>query len=157
MSQDLFQEFQEASEVQADQITLKQLDDLIAQLKQAREEYDEKKKLATEANNKCEALENTLMDILEKLGKTSYTAEGVAKVTRVSKLVFRVPANGEQKKDLFKYISSKYGEDALLGLSTINHQTLNSWANRELAEANVGQIPGLEAPTSVDYLQVRKA
>lgn len=156
MTQDLFQEFQEASEVQADQITLKQLDELVTQLKAAREEYDEKKKAATEANNKCEAIENTLMDILEKLGKSSYTAEGVAKITKVSKLVFRVPANAEQKKQLFQYIANKYGDEALVGLSTINHQTLNSWANKELAES-ASSIPGLEAPTSVDYLQVRKA
>jgi len=154
-NQEMFQEFEEASRVQADQLTLAQLDKLLAELKQVRDEYDEKKAAATEAYKKCEALENTVIDTLTALNRKSYEAEGVCKVTKVSKLVYRVPSNPEQKKKLFDYIKARYGDDTLLGMVGINHQTLNSWANKE--RDDVVFIPGLEDPTSVDSLQVRKA
>lgn len=154
-NQEMFQEFMEASQAPADQMTLQQLDQLVKELKEARADYDEKAKAKTEANAKCEALENKLMDILQELGRTSYDAEGVAKITRVSKLVYRVPGSLDAKRQLYNYIQSRYGVETLTSMLSINHNTLNSWANKE--REDVGIIPGLETPTSVDYLQMRKS
>ena len=157
MTEEMFEEFQEMSAQPVDTLTVVQLDQLVQRLQDLRRLYDEKKKAASEANAKVEEAENTIMGVLEKLGKNSYEAEGIGRVTKCMKLVYRVPKTNLEKIALFEYIKSKHGEDALTSMVSVNHNTLTSWANKEVESGGVAQIPGLEAPTHVEYLQLRSA
>jgi hypothetical protein len=154
--EDLFGEFEEASVVVASAVTLHQLDATIEILLALRAEHDTAKKATSEANARCEEQERVILGILSALGRTSYEAEGLARVTRCMQTTYKVPKEGGAKKELFDYIERKYGDEALLGMVGINHQTLNSWAKRELEDATVSKIPGLELPTSLEYIQVRR-
>lgn len=132
-------------------MTVQQLDKLVELLKQKRSEYEIAKKVAADCNAECEKIENTIKDTLDKLGKNSYEAEGIGRVSKVTRLVYKTPKTIAAKSSLFNYISSKYGSDALTGLVSINHQTLNSWAQKEALE--VKEIPGLDLPSSDEYLR----
>jgi len=151
----MFEEFENESAVEADSLTLTQLDEYIKKLIDLRTEYDEAKKKASEVNALVEEQEAFVLGILTKLNRNSYDAEGIAKVTKCMSVTYKVPKEPGSKKELFNYIKDKYGPDNLMAMVSINHQTLNSWAKQELQE--VSTIPGLELPTSMEYIQVRRS
>lgn len=153
--QDMFTEFESESAVEADEITLSQLDEYIKKLVSLRAEYDEAKKRSSEINTLVEEQESFVLGILNKLNRNSYDAEGVAKVTKCMATTYKVPKELSSKKELFDYIKGKHGPDTLMNMVSINHQTLNSWAKQELQ--TVSTIPGLELPTSMEYIQVRRS
>jgi len=145
----------DTAEVPMDQMTLEQMDQLIIQLKEARTEYDAKKKILTEAGNVLEEIEQKIVAALKANNRTGYGVDGIGKVSYYIKESFTTPKTNEAKAQLFDYIQGKYGEDVLTTMISINSQTLNSWANKE-SEAGVMQIPGLDAPTGKEILSFRK-
>lgn len=153
---DIFDEFEEASQEEVSDVTLKELDGHIKNLLELRDEYDVAKKKASEINSKVEEKENFVLDLLNKVGRSSYEAEGLAKVTKCIQTSYKVPKDIDKKQALFNYIKGKYGADALMGIVSINSQTLNSWAKTELADPEVKAIPGLDLPTSNEYIAVRR-
>jgi len=151
---ELYKQFEEESEVVPDQLTVAQLDEKIRDYRTAREEYEAAKKVASDLNAIAEAKEAEIMGILEKLGKKSYEAEGVGRVSKVMKTSYKIPTTGDAKAKLFSYIQDKYGKETLVKMLGIHHNTLNSWANQEILL--VPSIPGLEAPTSMEYIMFTK-
>jgi len=154
---DLFNEFEDASIVDASSVTLAELDNHIKELLELEKKYTEAKKVAYDINIEVEKKENFILGLLSAINRNSYEAEGLAKITKCVRTSYKVPKDTNNKKELFKYIEDKYGDETLMGLVTINSMTLNSWANREIAEDNVSFIPGLEAPTSNEYIQIRRS
>lgn len=153
---DMFSEFEETSQEPINDITLKELDNHIKELLEFRDEYAEAKKKASEINTKVEEKENFVLDLLTKVGRNSYDAEGLAKVTKCMQTSYKVPKDIDKKQMLFNYIKGKYGADTLMGLVSINSQTLNSWAKSELENPEVKVIPGLDLPTSSEYISIRR-
>ena len=135
--------------------TLEQMDDLIRELRSARDEYDAKKKEATEAHNKLEVIENKVINTLVANKKSKYELEGVASVSVSHRESYTTPKTVPAKQSLFEYITKKYGRDALMSMVSINSQTLNAWATKE-SESGVMSIPGLEAPTATEVLSLRR-
>ena len=156
MEDDLLLEFERESAPAESAVTLQELDKEIAKLVSLREAYEHAKKKASELNSECEHQENILVGLLEKAGRTSYEAEGIAKIIKCTQTAYKTPKTNDDKLSLFNYIKGKYGSDALISMTSINHQTLNGWAKRELEDPDVVKIPGLELPTITEYLQVRK-
>jgi hypothetical protein len=132
------------------------MDKLIQKLQAARGAYDEAKKVSTEKYHQLEEVEKEVINALKANGRTKFEAEGTALVYITTKEVYTTPKTGEQKASLFNYIENKYGADTLLAMQSINHNTLNSWANGETKEDPTLQIPGLDAPTSVETLNFRR-
>lgn len=135
--------------------TIDQMDSLIVKLKSARDSYDEAKKASAEKYHQLEEVEKEVMNTLKANGRTKFEAEGVASVSIQTKEVFTTPKTNEAKRLLFKYIQDKYGVDVCTSMLSINHNTLQGWANREIQEDASLRIPGLEDPTSVETLYFR--
>lgn len=136
--------------------TLEEMDALIVKLREARDEYDKRKKLATEAHDELEKIEALVINTLQANKRTNYKVAGVASVSLSHRESYTTPKTNEAKRALFQYIKDKYGNDTLSSMLSINSMTLNSWAKQE-SESGVMQIPGLEAPTATETLSVRKA
>ena len=136
-------------------VTLEQMDQLLVDLRQKRDRYDELKANATEAHGAYEAQMKLVIDTLNANKRNNYSVDGVGSVHIVHKEVYTTPKTNEQKTSLFNFIKEKYGPDVLMSMVSINSQTLNSWANKE-AEAGVMSIPGLEAPTMQENLSLRR-
>ncbi len=131
------------------------MDELVAKLQLARASYEEAKRLSAVEYHKLEEVEKECMNTLKANGRTKYEAEGVASISIQSKDVFTTPKTIEQKRTLFRYIQDKYGVETMTAMLSVNHQTLNGWANKEIEGDPALQIPGLDAPTSVETLYFR--
>jgi len=136
-------------------VSLEQMNELVIKLRAARDEYDEKKKIATEAYNALEEIEKLVINTLQAAKMNKYEVAGVALVSVLHKESYTTPKTNDDKNKLFTYIKEKYGPDALMSMVNINSQTLNAWAQRE-SDSGVMQIPGLAAPTATETLSLRR-
>lgn len=143
-------------EVQAQPENIQQMDGLIKKLSEARRVYEVAKKESAKVYHQLEETQKEVINALKVNGRTKFECEGVALVQIRSKDVFETPKSHEQKKGLFDYIFKKYGEETLTNMLSINHQTLNSWANSEIENDPGLTLPGLNQPTSVETLYFTK-
>lgn len=152
-------EMETGFELERRDVTTTELDLLVKELKQARDDYDLASTISSEKHAVVKELEMKLIDLLTAAGKSSYEVDNVARVTVVSKTQVTVPKTIEQKEQLFGWLKDRYGEEGALAYQTINYQSLNSLYNKELEMAVDGgyqlEIPGLELPQLVRTLQVR--
>lgn len=143
-------------DVPRQEITLEQLDALAAKIKLLRESYDDAKKQATACHDALEISQNEMISLLKAAGRKSYPAPGIGNVGYREKEQYTVPKDTDAKRELFKYISDKYGRDVLTSMVSINHQTINSWANKETETGEVQKIPGLDQPTMIETFYFTK-
>lgn len=136
-------------------VSVAHMDEMVRDLKKARVEYDEAKKLASEAYARLEKAETQVVNALKATGKSSYKVDDVGSVSWYVKESFTTPKTNEDKTKLFNYIKDKYGPDVLMSMVTIHSATLNSFANKE-TESGVMELPGLAAPTGTEILSFRK-
>lgn len=138
------------------QITISQMTEMVRAMLEARADYEKAKDAATKAHDWYELKRKDILNALTTQGLDKYEAPGLALVYKTVKEVYRTPKTNDDKQKLYDYIKSKYGEDALLTMTSINHQTLNSWANKETESGDVMQIPGLDSPTVEETINVRR-
>lgn len=136
-------------------VSLEQMDQLVTDYRKARDAYDAAKKVSSELSAKADVAEERLVAALKASRRSKYEVDGVGLVFIKEVEQYTTPKTVAQKNALFNYIKTKHGPDALMGMVSINSQTLNSWANRE-AEEGVMEIPGLEAPTIRESLNLRR-
>lgn len=140
---------------QSQSITLEQMDELVANLAAKRKAHAAAKAEATERYKELAEAENLLIGALKASGKKKYEMDGVGLVYISHKDTFPTPKTNEEKIALFNYIKQKYGPDVLMNMSGINHQTLNSWAKKEIEADPLVKIPGLGLPTTEEQLNFR--
>lgn len=138
-------------------MTIEEMDKLVQLLSQKRAEHAAAKEEAARIYHDMEDAEKAVLGALKALGKTKYEMEGIGRVNIITKEIYSTPKTNEQKIALFNYIKSKYGGETLMAMTGINHQTLNSWANKEIESDPTLQIPGLDAPTSNEEVRFTKA
>lgn len=140
---------------EAGETSLAEMDAMVTELRRRRTAYDEAKAVSTKLHDELEEQEKLVLDTLRANGREKYSVQGMGTVYIISKEVYRTPKTLDDKRKLFQYIQEKYGVEACTNMLSINSQTLNSWANKE-AEAGVMSIPGLEAPTMMESIGMRK-
>ena len=136
-------------------VTVETFETLCRELKEKRDLYEFKKREASEVNSEVEAIENKLAECLHESGKDSYKSE-FGTVGLSFRTSYRVP-QGEGREEFFNYLRSRGVFD---GIITVNSQTLNSWARKEIEAAQekgeVLEIPGLGDPTITPTISFRK-
>ncbi len=132
------------------------MDALVQSLKLKREEHSKAKEEAAKIYHELEEAEKSVINALKASGKSKYELEGVGLVYISHKETYPTPKTNEQKTLLFNYIKAKHGPDALMSMVSINHNTLNSWAAKEVEADPMLQLPGLESPTATETLNFRK-
>lgn len=150
----------EGFELETKEVSTRELDELVRQLKHARDEYDQFKTIASEKNEIAEKLENQLVELLVAANKKSYEVDGVARVTVTNRTSVATPKTNEEKEKLFAFLEKKFGKDGLIAYQTVNSMTLNSLYNKEFeqsvetgTEFEMGSV--LAMPTITRKLQVR--
>lgn len=150
----------EGFELEKREVSTKELDELVIQLKAARDEYETASRISSEKNAICEKLEESLVDLLVMLGKNSYEVDKVARVTVVNRTSVTTPKTIEEKEKLFAFLEKKFGREGLIAYQSVNSMTLNSLYNKEMSEAvekkiefEMGSV--LAMPTITRKLQVR--
>ena len=143
----------------ATEITVEQLDGMVANYKAKRDIYEAAKKVSTGHYHELETAETSLQAALKAMGKKSYKVDGIGTFTRVMKEVITTPKTLEAKRSLFGWIGEKYGPDVLDDMVSINHAKLNSFYRQEAEKEKENPafaIPGLDAPTAVENVSFRK-
>jgi hypothetical protein len=141
------------------EVTTKQLDEAVQKLWTLRQDYEEKKRISSEANALAEQAEHDVLELLEKADKKNYQLDGVAKVIAVTKLQVNTPKDLEQKAAFFKWLKDNYGADGFLAYLNINHNSLNNLWNIEFEKSDdkVGfSIAGIDQPVERKTLRVNK-
>lgn len=146
-------------ELEKREVTTVELDEAVTAYKLAKTEHEKASAISTEKHEEAEKCKGKLLDLLTASGKTSYIVENVALVSVSLKTQVTTPKTIQDKKLLFDWIRSKFGEDGTLAYQTINYQSLNSLYNSSMKEAiESGEdfsVPGLEMPTVVKTLSMR--
>jgi hypothetical protein len=138
------------------QTSLAEMGLLIQKLQAARDSYEAAKKASNAKYQELEEVEKEVMNTLKANGRTKFEEEGVGLAYIVQKEIYATPKTIDQKQALFEYIRQKYGPETLTNMLSINHQSLNSWCNKEVEAEPTLQIPGLDQPTSVETLNFRR-
>lgn len=146
--------------VQAEDIPTTAFDNAVKTLADAREDYDRKKIVSTEAHHHVENCKKALLELLEKAKKRSYKAEGIGTITRVDKLKVKFPKDHENKALFFKWLTQEMGGEGYLAYATVNYASLNSLFNQMVEDyAEKGKdftMPGVGEPQSETELRFRK-
>lgn len=146
-------------EVDDKEITVEQVDTAIKVLAQLKEEYETKKDAASLVHSNYEKQQNTVIELLTKIGKTSFKLEGVGTVTKKASLVVQTPKTIEEKALLFKWLKDNLGAEGFLSYASVNSQSLNSLYNTMFEEADDKmnfKIDGVGEPTERITLSFRR-
>ncbi len=142
-----------------EEITVAQLDEQFKKMVDARNDYDAKKQISDLADAHAKTEKSNMLLLLEKCGKTSYSATGLGSISVVELFKVRMPSEFSAKKALLEHLTAE-GEDVLLNYFTVNYNALNSYYNTKVAEAvergEIFDLPGVEMPTSEKQLRLRR-
>jgi len=124
------------------ELTVKQIEAMIAESFRMKEQYAEAKKIASEYYNKLSKIQAEVIEVLMDLGKTKYVSDSGTFSFKVNE-TFRVPKTPEDRERFFNFLKEKEIYEDMI---TVNSATLNSWAKLEIENSTEldYQIPGLE-------------
>ena len=140
-------------------LNVAEMDELITKSAEAWEKHDAAKAIASELYKEAEAIDEKILLALKDAGKSKYFVDGVGTMSIVSKLSVVVPKSLEAKKKFFAHLKKK-GEALLYSMLTVNSNTLNSWYNEEINQAEESGkaegflVPGIDQPTTRESLRL---
>lgn len=137
------------------EITVEELDDLCREVVKTREDYEAAHKTSNEYDAIHKKAKAKLMEALTKLGKKTYTVDGLGTVSKVERLKVTVPKDLESKKKMIEYFLSQ-GDNISSKYLTVNSMSLNSWYRQEADNDPLFELPGVEEPTLDEYLRIAK-
>lgn len=135
-----------------------ELDSLIEEMRKAEEEYDKAKAVASDLGKVRDQKRQLVLDTLKACGKSKYHVDGLGTASLVTVMSVTTPKSLEEKRELFKYIRTKHGDDALTALLSINYQSLNSFVRTELETHKDDPafiVPGVGAPKAETDIRFR--
>lgn len=140
-------------------ISVEDLNSLSERYALAKKDYDEKKKLSSEANELVEMLKAELLEKLKKSGLKKFHSS-VGLVSTTHKFSVTTPKTIDEKRALLEHFRIQ-GEDVFYTYASVNSQTLNSYYNKMSEEAAMrGEtftLPGVGEPTIIENISFRKA
>lgn len=142
-------------------ITTAELDSAATAYDKAYAAYEEAKEKASALHKIAQEAEKKFEATMDAAGKTKYIVEGQGTYYFINKMTVPTPKSNDDKRALFAYIKEKHGAEFLTTLTSINHQTLQSFYKAEFEEAAANEnvavtIPGLQEPTAIRSIGFRK-
>lgn len=140
------------------EISVKDLDDLVKSIQEARVVKDEIEAQLKEQNKKISALEQQALGYLEDLGREKYQSES-GTISKQQQWYFRLPETEEDKMEFFDYLKEK---GLFERYATVNSMSYNSYCRKEFeiaVEEGRGMsftLPGVPEPTLNKKLSFRK-
>lgn len=150
------------NELSAEDIDLKEMDQLVTEMQAARDDYEEKKKISNAAFEKWSTLKSKVLAYLQAAKKKKYHVDGLGTVSMVEKYTVRVPSTIADKKRMLQHFRA-ISDDFYLRTVSVHHNTLNGYYNDQARKAEEAgekfSIPGVEDPTaelSIRFTKERK-
>jgi hypothetical protein len=136
-------------------VTTEELDAAVIKLKELEDDYDAKKKVSNEADEKFENQRVFLLELLKKANKTKYHVDGLGTVSMAIKTAVKTPKDPESKKLMIEYFQTLRPE-LFYHYVSVNHMTLNSYVNEQLATDSSFILPGVGEKQETPELRFRK-
>jgi len=141
----------------SDDVTMQAFHDLIEKayaLKSKKEEFENQAEIVS---SELSGVQAQLLEYMDQMELTSHKTK-FGNIIRVQKMSVKTPKDPEQKAQFFAWLESKGIKDDIL---SVNSKTLNAMYNAEMESAKAAgkedfSIPGIEAPTMYQQLQMRK-
>lgn len=136
-------------------VTVNELENLVAKCFELREEYDKKKEEASEAWSKVEELQNRIVSILDSMEMDTYKAKAGTFSYKLEES-YKVPKDIEARERFFNYLKERGVYETII---TVNSRTLNAFAKAECEASSEldFNIPGIEKTTPAPRVTMRKA
>jgi len=143
-------------------ISTKELDSYVEQLRALKTVYDEATKEKERLSAEYTKQKNVVMEALRQANKESYIVDGIGKVKLQEEQSVKTPKSPEEKDAFFAWVKNKLGADAYYTYMSVNSQSLNSLYKRMKEESRSRgeaefSIDGLEEPTAYYKLSFTKA
>lgn len=136
-------------------VTTEELDFAVNGLKDLEDDYDSKKKISSAAHEKYENQRTFLLELLKKANKTKYHVTGLGTVSMAIKTAVKTPKDPMSKKQMIEYFQT-LGPELFNHYVSVNHMTLNSYVNEQLATDPDFILPGVGEKTETPELRFRK-
>lgn len=139
-------------------VTVQQMDELVAKLMQERAESQAMKDALTEKNKGIQKLESQVVLALKQLERDNYRSKaGTVSISQQWRV--NVPTSVDDKKALFKWLKDKgiLWQYATVQSNSLKSLFLEEWEHAKLeGEGMDFKIPGVGEPKLYEQLQVRK-
>lgn len=143
------------------EISIKEMELELTELKSLKEKYKKANDAAKEANAQMKEQEAKIIDMLKASGQKTFIAGGIGRATLVDKLSVKTPKSIDEKRALFNWIKDNLGEETRDAYMTVSSASLNKFYQEQndlaAARGEVLEIDGLEPPSSVTTLSFKKA
>jgi hypothetical protein len=137
-------------------ITTEKLDEEVRKLVTLEQDYDAKKKISNEANEKYENQRTYLLALLRETGKSKYHVDGVGTVSMAIKTAVPTPKDPSDKRKMIEYFLTLEDGAVFPAYLSVNHQTLNSYINQQTEIDPDFRLPGVEGKKETPELRFRK-
>ena len=135
--------------------TLKELDGLIKQFRDAYDKYSDHRAKAAINDRVCKRLKLEILDVLKENGKSKYHVDGLGQVTVKNSYKVSIPKDPMDKLKMLDYFKN-FGESIYADNVSVNYQKLNSWFNSEVeAQGPDFVIPGVGSPVLEQSISFR--
>lgn len=135
-------------------LTLDQLNDEVKKLLDLESDYDAKKKIYQEADNKYEEQRTRLLNLLMESGQSKFHSL-YGTISMAIKKQVKVPKEPNEKKLMLEYFES-LGPELYNAYVSINSMTLNSYYKQQVEMDPDFNIPGITGITEIPELRFRK-
>ena len=145
-------------EKQLNTTSLNDLQSIVKITFEKRREYDDQKRVLTTIGEEVDALEASILSILEAHNQPNFTVEGYGTVYKSTSYRVSMPKDSENANKLRAFLYEK-GMEAEL---TVNHQTLNrmykdlKFESESQGLQTLDVLPGVGEPTPHTTLGMRK-
>jgi len=137
-------------------ISTSELDTKVESMVAAREDYDAKKKISSDAHKEYEKLKFELLEMMQLCGKDKYIVDGLGTVSKNIKKTAKVPKDIESKKALLGYFRN-LGEEVYINTVTVNSMTLNSFIKQRVDDDPTFEMPGVGELKTTEEIRFTKA
>jgi len=137
------------------EISVKEINEEVALLVELDADYEAKKRIYREADEKYEAQRMKLLNTLMEAGITKYHAEDYGTISLALKRQASVPKNPADKKLMLEYFES-LGPELYNAYVSINSMTLNSYIKEQSELDPEFKIPGVAEIKETPELRFRK-
>lgn len=135
--------------------TTQEIDDLVSDLRVAKDLKDEAAEKLKEASEVYEYLQGKILEAMQEVGKTSWKLKGVGNISVSERLFPKMNKDPESVAQFMDWLKSK-GEDFYLSHVSVHSQTLARIVKDEVEEKGEVNIPGVDSSFRKKILSMRK-
>jgi len=137
------------------ELSISEINEEVARLVELDKDYEEKKRLYRDADEKYESQREKLLNMLMDAGVSKFHADGLGTISMAIRKQVSVPKDPVEKKKMLAYFES-LGPELYNAYVTVNSMTLNSYIKEQMEIDPDFMVPGIGEIKEKPELRLRK-